>query len=310
MRAIQFSARADRLPGSRIVEAPRPQPGSGQLLVRTELTGVGIGSVRMLRADAAADPGGEMVGTVVAAGPGAGEAWIGARVAGLVFESVYAEYVCAATALIAEIPEGVDAAAALALVRGGLVALGALRAAGSVAGKSVLITGAASGSGHLALQLARVDGASEVIAAVGSADKFDFVTGCGADRALTYDGSWPEGIDIVLDGVGGELVQRGVDILAPQGTLVAFSAGGGAVDTSTLLGGLKTVTGFSMALPARTRPEVIAADRARLWKLLGEKVIDPQVRVHAWAEMDAVVESIATRRNLGRMALTAPLGSG
>ncbi|MEV5649704.1 zinc-binding alcohol dehydrogenase family protein [Nocardia sp. NPDC052254] len=309
MRAIQFSARGDRLPGSRIVEAPRPQPEPGQLLVRTELSGVGVGAVRMLRADAAANPGGEMVGTVVAAGPGVDEAWIGMRVGGLVFDSVHAEYVCAAPALITGIPEGVHAADALALVRGGLVARGALRAAGSVAGKSVLITGAASGSGHLALQLARVAGASEVIAVVGSAGKFDFVTRCGADRALSYDGSWPEGIDIVLDGVGGELVQRGVDILAPHGSLVAFGGGGGAVDASTLLGGLKTVTGFSMALPSRTRPDLIAEDRARLWELLDDRMIHPHVEVRGWAEMDAVVESIATRRNLGRMALTAPLES-
>ncbi|WP_025348224.1 quinone oxidoreductase family protein [Nocardia nova] len=303
MRAIQFSARADRLPGSRIADVPRPEPGPGQLLVRTEVAGVGVGSVRMLCADAAADPSGEMVGTVVAAGPDVDDRWIGTRVGGVVFDAVYAEYVCAAPALVTEIPEGVDAAAALALVRGGLVALGALRAAGSVAGKSVLITGAASGSGHLAVQLARVAGASEVTAAVGSAGKFDFVAECGADRALTYDRPWPEGIDVVLDGVGGELVQRGVDALAPHGTLVAYSAGGGAVDASSLLGGLKTVTGFSIGLPARTRPQLIAGDRARLWELLGEKKIRPRVRVHGWAEMDAVLESVATRRNLGRMAV-------
>ncbi|WP_227983521.1 quinone oxidoreductase family protein [Nocardia spumae] len=305
MQAIQFSARADHLPGARITEVPRPEPGPGQLLVRTELTGVGVGLVRMLRADAAANPGGEMVGSVVAVGAGVDEGWVGTRVGGVVFESLYAEYVCATPALVAAIPDDVAADAALALVRGGLVAMGAVRAAGAVTGKSVLITGAASGCGHLALQLARVAGAFRVVAAVSSAAKFEFVGRCGADAALTYEQPWPDGIDIVLDGVGGELVQRGVDILAPHGTVVVFSAGGGAVDTSTLLGGLKTVTGFSMGLPARTRPQVIDGDRATLWKLLRENMIRPQVEVRGWVEMDAVVDSIATRRNLGRVALSA-----
>ncbi|PPJ07980.1 NADPH:quinone reductase [Nocardia nova] len=310
MRAIQFSPAADRLARSRLVEVERPEPGPGHVLVRTELTGVGVGLVRMLRADAAANPGGEMVGTVVAVGPGVAESWIGTRVGGVVFGSLYAEYVCAATAMVTEIPADVPAADALAVVRGGLVAMGVVHAAKTVAGASVLITAAASGAGHLALQLARAAGASRVVAAVGSTGKFDFVRQCGADDVLTYDDPWPRAVDIVLDGVGGDLVQRGVDSLGPHGTLVAYSAGGGAVDTSTLLGDLKTITGFSMGLLSRTEPELIEQYRARLWKLLDERVIRPRVEVRDWTELDAVVDRIATRRNVGRMAISAGPGPG
>ncbi|MBF6147670.1 quinone oxidoreductase family protein [Nocardia nova] len=310
MRAIQFSPAADRLARSRLVEVEPPEPGPGQVLVRTELTGVGVGLVRMLRADAAANPGGEMVGTVVAVGPRVAESWIGTRVGGVVFSSLYAEYVCAATAMVTEIPADVPAADALAVVRGGLVAMGVVHAAKTVAGASVLITAAASGAGHLALQLARAAGASRVVAAVGSTGKFDFVRQCGADDVLIYDDPWPRAVDIVLDGVGGDLVQRGVDSLGPHGTLVAYSAGGGAVDTSTLLGDLKTVTGFSMGLLSRTEPALIEQYRARLWKLLDEKVIRPRVEVRDWTELDAVVDRIATRRNLGRMAISAGPGPG
>ena len=304
MQGIRFSAGPDGSSMARCVDRPRPQPGPGQLLVRVELAGVGIGTVRMLRADPAADPGGEMVGTVVAVGEDTDSEWLGRRIGGVVFESVYGDYVCAAPALVTAIPEGVGSAQALAVVRGGLVASGALHAAGSVAGKSVLITGAASGCGHLALQLARAAGAARVTAAVGSADKAGFVRDCGADDVVTYDEQWPPAVDVVLDGVGGKLVQRGVDRLAPYGVLVAFSAGGGAVDAATLLGECKTVTAFSVALPSRTRPELVRQWREHMWKLLREKALRPRVRIAERAGMDGVIAEIAARRTLGRMAIT------
>ena len=74
--------------------------------------------------------------------------------------------------------------------------------------------------------------------------------------------------DLVLDGVGGDLVQRGVDALAPFGRLVAFSADSGTVDTGSLLVGLKSVIGFSIGLVNRTRPDLVAQRRAELWDLL------------------------------------------
>jgi NADPH:quinone reductase-like Zn-dependent oxidoreductase len=52
-------------PAEVVVDAPVPVPGPGQLLVRTEAVGAGIGLVRMLGADEAVRPGGEMVGTVM-----------------------------------------------------------------------------------------------------------------------------------------------------------------------------------------------------------------------------------------------------
>jgi NADPH2:quinone reductase len=105
-----------------------------------------------------------------------------------------------------ELPAKVDAAAALALVRGGLIALSALRAGRVAPGESVLVTAAASGTGHLAVQLAKALGAARVVAAAGSADKADFARQCGADEVVTYSQpSWGDPVDLVLDGVGGEL---------------------------------------------------------------------------------------------------------
>ncbi|MFJ3711205.1 zinc-binding dehydrogenase [Streptomyces sp. NBC_01387] len=289
-----------------IDEVPVPVPGPGQLLVHTEVVGVGIGLVRMLRGRTApeAGPGGEMVGRVAALGVGVAGFEVGDRVGGVVFEDVYARSVLAAPALVTRVPPEVTAPDALALVRGGLVALGALRAGRFERGESVLVTAAASGSGHLAVQLARALGAGRVVAAVGSPEKAGFVRGCGADEVVTYgQESWGDPVDVVLDGVGGALVQRGVDALAPHGRLVAFSAGGGAVDAGSLLGDLKSVTGFSVGRISRDRPERIARLRAELWDLHAAGRLHP---AHTALPLDRIaeaVELVEARGNLGRVLL-------
>lgn len=289
---------------ARVAERPAPVPGPGQLLVRTEAVGVGIGLVRALRAGEAAGPGGEMVGTVVAAGPGADGFAAGDRVGGVVFRDVHAEQVLADPRLVGPVPAGVDAGVALALVRGGLVALSALRAGNLTPGESVLVTAAASGTGHLAVQLARALGAVRVAAAVGSADKAAFARECGADEVVSYqEPSWGDPVDLVLDGVGGELVPRGVAALAPFGRLVAFSAGGGTVDAGSLLGGMKSVTGLAIGLIQRTRPELVAERRAELWELLAAGQLTPRHADFPLDQVDRAVDLVASRASLGRVAL-------
>ncbi|MVU79120.1 zinc-binding dehydrogenase [Nocardia sp. ET3-3] len=247
--------------------------------------------------------GGEIVGTVVAAGPDLDE-WVGKRVGGVVFDGAYAEFALAMPLLITEIPDGVTPADALALVRGGVIALGLLRTARLVPGESVLVASAASGVGHLAVQLAAALGAARVIAAVGSADKAEFLRECGADEVVTYDETWTERVDVFLDGVGAEMVQRGVDTLATHGRLIAFSAFGGSVDANTLLGGLKTVTGFSMGVLSRESADLLATWRAELWKLLAEGRIRPRHTILPLDRMAGAIELIETRRNLGRVAVS------
>jgi NADPH2:quinone reductase len=300
MRKISFPA--GRPAG--VADAPVPVPGPGQLLVRTEAVGVGVGLVRMLEAGDAVRPGGEMVGIVVAAGPDIAGFDIGDRVGGVVFEDVYAEIVLADPRLVSHVPAEVDAAAALALVRGGLIALSALRAGRAAPGESVLVTAAASGTGHLAVQLAKALGAARVVAAVGSADKAGFVRRCGAHEVVTYSQpSWGDPVDLVLDGVGGDLVQRGVDALAPFGRLVAFSAGGGSVDTASLLGGLKSVIGFSIGLVNRTRPDLVVQRRTELWDLLAAGRLNPKYVDLPLEEITRAIDLVATRSNFGRVVL-------
>jgi len=305
MRKVRFQPEDTAQP-FRIDEVEIPVPGPGQLLVDTEVVGVSLALVRTLRGGAVPQdgPGGEMVGRVAALGAGVEGFRVGDRVGGVVFENVYAQSVLASPAMVTAVPPQVTAAEALALVRGGLVALSALRAGRFEPGQSVLVTAAASGAGHLAVQLARALGAGRVVAAVRSADKAGFVRGCGADEVVSYaQASWGQPVDLVLDGVGGELVQRGVDVLAPHGRLVAFSAGGGTVDAGSLLGGLKSVIGFSVGLTSREQPELIAQRWGELWELHAAGHLRPAYHSLTLDQIGEAIGLIDSRSNLGRVLL-------
>ena len=304
MRRIWFAAGRPAWVGP----APGPVPGAGQLLVRVEAVGVGVGLVRLLAAvrdlKDPLRPGGEVVGTVVALGSAVSGFAVGDRVGGVVFEDAFADVVVADPRLVRPVPAEVDAAAALALVRGGLIALSALRAGLFEPGESVLVTAAASGTGHLAVQLARALGAARVVAAVGSADKADFVRQCGADEVVTYaQPSWGDPVDVVLDGVGGDALQCGVDTLAPFGRLVAFSAGGGSVEVGSMVGDVKSVIGFTIGQLNRTRPELVERHRAELWNLLAAGRLHPRHIDFPLEQVAEAIELVTARANLGRLVL-------
>ncbi|MGW6527501.1 quinone oxidoreductase family protein [Streptomyces venezuelae] len=287
-------------------EVPVPEPGPGELLVRVEAVGVTLPVVRKVREPR--DPialGGEVAGAVVALGEGVTGFAPGDRVTGLVFGHGYADHALLHTALASPVPAGASAVDAVALVRSGLVAYGALEAARPAPGEAALVTAAASGVGHLAVQLARLKGAARVVAAVSDPGKADFVRGLGADDVVTYDReTWGEPVDYVLDAVGGDLLTPAVRSLAPHGRLVAYSSGGGTVAAYDLLVGAKSVIGFQMGLIARERPELYEAWRRELWELHATGGL--RVAVHDVfplrdaAKAHAVIEE---RSNLGKVVL-------
>ncbi|MGW3915482.1 quinone oxidoreductase family protein [Streptomyces sp. NPDC005070] len=287
-------------------EAPVPEPGPGELLVRSEAVGVTLPAVRKVREGAEPGPlGGEVAGTVVAVGEGATGFAEGDRVTGLCFSHAYAELALIDHAMASRIPGWATAVDAVALVRSGLVARGAYEAGRPAPGDSVLVTAAASAVGVLALQYARAGSASRVVAAVSSADKAEFVRALGADEVVLYgDASWGDPVDIVLDGVGGELLGPAVRALAPGGRLVAFSSGGGTIDAYELLVRGASVIGFQMAAIARDRPSVYARRRDELWELHRNGTLRPRVYAEIpLTEAARAHEIIESRRNLGKVVL-------
>ncbi|MFG2223113.1 zinc-binding alcohol dehydrogenase family protein [Streptomyces sp. NPDC048644] len=296
----------------RAEEAEPPVPGPGELLVRTAAIGVTLPCVRRVRGDGngGGDPlpgviGGEIAGEVVALGPETTGFAVGDRVTSLTLTGSYAELALAPALLASHIPDGASAVQAVALVRGGHVALAALDTAAPTGTESVLITGAASGTGHLAVQLAKLRGVPRVVAAVGSEAKADFVRALGADEVVTYDqASWGEPADIVLDGVGGELLPRALGALATGGRLIFFNSGGGTVPAYELLAGSKTLTGLTMRHFSTAHRELYDRHHTQLWELAGSGRL--RAAVHAelpLADASKAHAIIEARSNLGKVVL-------
>ncbi|MEG8278169.1 quinone oxidoreductase family protein [Streptomyces sp. AHA2] len=289
-----------------VEEAPLPRPGPGELLVRTEAIGVTLPVVRKVAETPEPVPlGGEIAGEVTAVGEGVSGFGTGDRVTGLCAGHGYAEHALLHEAMASPIPREASAVDAVALVRSGLVALGALEAARPEPGEAVLVTAAASGVGHLAVQLARTRGAGRVVGAVSDPGKADFVRGLGADHVISYgDASWGTPVDYVLDAVGGELLTRALHALVPEGRLVAYSSGGGAIQAYDLLVGAKSVIGFQMARVARSRPELYERRRGELWRLFAAGEVRPVVHGRFALEDAAKAHGeIEGRSNLGKVVL-------
>ncbi|MGK3942070.1 zinc-binding dehydrogenase [Streptomyces caeruleatus] len=287
-------------------EVPVPEPGPGELLVRCEAVGVTLPVVRKVTEAARPVPlGGELAGEVVSVGTGVTRFRSGERVTGLCFGHGYADFALLHESMASPVPDGASAVDAVALVRSGLVALGALEAARAEPGEAALITAAASGVGHLAVQLARSRGASRVVGAVSDPAKEEFVRSLGADTTVLYtEGDWGEPVDYALDAVGGELLTPALAALAPGGRLVAYSSGGGTIRAYDLLVGAKSVTGFQMARIARERPELYERWRNELWAKFLDGTLRPVVHGEFALEDAAKAhEVIEARRNLGKVVL-------
>ncbi|CAM5538613.1 quinone oxidoreductase family protein [Streptomyces aurantiogriseus] len=303
MRRVRYDSPGGPLS---LEEAPVPAPAAGELLVRCEAVGVTLPVVRKVTEAAEPVPlGGEVAGEVMAVGERVSRFRVGERVTGLCFGHGYADFALLHETMTSPVPDTASAVDAVALVRSGLVALGALSAARPAPGEAALVTAAASGVGHLAVQLARTRGASRVVGAVSDPAKAAFVSTLGADEVVIYDHEdWGEPVDYILDAVGGELLTAAVAALAPSGRLVAYSSGGGTIRAYDLLVGAKSVIGFQMGLIARGQPDVYERWRQELWQLFAGGALKPAVHAEFALEDAAKAhEVIASRSNLGKVVL-------
>jgi NADPH2:quinone reductase len=248
-----------------VEEVDEPVPADGQVLIRTEAVGGSFVDTAMRAGTSAfgqpplpGSPHGDVVGIVEEVGPGVDASWKGRRFAALVGTDAYAELVVADADWLAPVPDGVDAAQASNLAMPGPVALLALRAGQLKEGETVLVHAAAGNIGHLATQLAKLEGAARVIATAGSPAKREFALAHGADVAISYaDPDWadqvraaaPVGIDVALDSVGGATSATTLGLLAPRGRLVIYGAAGGQLPELPVgqLLALRSVTGFGLA---------------------------------------------------------------
>ena len=307
------------------VERPLPTAGHGEVLVRVEAAGVNRPDVLQRMGGYAPPPGAsdipglEIAGTVAAVGDGVSGWRIGDAVCALVSGGGYAEYCTAPAGQALRIPDGFDSTRAAALPETYFTVWeNVFRRAKLVGGERFLVHGGSSGIGTTAIQIAHARGA-RVFTTAGTDAKCAACEALGAERAINYreedylevihgltDG---EGVDVILDMVGGDYMARNIKALRTEGRLVliAFLAGA-KTEFNFLPVMLKRLTIMGSTLRPRSleAKAAIAQDLLReVWPLLDEgriaPVIDSTYPLAQAAEAHARMESSA---HIGKIMLT------
>jgi NADPH2:quinone reductase len=321
MRRVRFYSRGG--PEVLVVEeAAVPEPGPGQVLIRAEAIGLNYVDVQIRRTTETssvfhrpvpAGLTGDVVGTVEAVGEGTDPALTGTRVAALT-EDACADYVAAAADWLVPVSASLNAEAASVLPTMGAVALGALRLSRLREGDTVLVTAAAGGVGHLAVQLARHLGAGIVIAAAGSAAKAGFLKELGADVTVDYSQpDWtdrvrqaaPGGVNVILEAVGGDTLLDCIGLLAPFGRAVGYGAANGDWGSVPLLRlvALKTLSAFSLLALRAAAPEQARANVAEVARLLESGELRAVTKTLPFTDITKAHRLFEERSVLGRLVL-------
>ncbi|MEU4190609.1 zinc-binding dehydrogenase [Kribbella sp. NPDC026611] len=318
MRAVRFHRHGgpDVL---QVDEVAVPEPAAGQVLIEAEAIGANAIDTVLRRGGSPWDrplPGaltGDVVGRIVRLGP-AVELELGQRVSALA-EDAFADFAVADAAFLAPVPDDADAGEASMMSLTAPLAYRLLETGRVAAGGTVLIQSAAGTVGHLAVQLARSYDPKTIIGTASSPKRLDFIKSLGAEPVDLTDPDWParvrelapDGVDAVLDSVGGTVFDQGLDLLAPLGRMVTY----GAISTELpvvpafKLFALKSVTGISIRGWQQARPDEARADIAEVTRRWQAGELRPVVdATYPLAEVARIHEALDARSNLGRLIAT------
>lgn len=225
------------------VERPVPQPGPGELLIRVAAAGVNRPDVMQREGKYPPPPGApsilglELAGEVVGLGEGGDARLMGRPVMALVAGGAYAEYAVAPSGQCMAVPPSLTMVEAAALPETLFTVWGNVFERGRAApGETLLVHGGTSGIGTIATMLGKIFGLTVIVTA-GSAEKCRRALEIGADHAIDYKSQdfvaevkalAPDGVNLVLDMVGGDYVPRNLDCLAPEGRHVSIAVQRGA----------------------------------------------------------------------------------
>ncbi len=265
----------------RYEDAPRPEPGPGEALVR--VYGAGVNPIdwkvrtgflqKYIPYRLPMIPGWDVSGTVEGLGPGARGVEVGDEVytrLDTTRNGAYAEYVTAPAADLALRPPSLDRIHAAAVPLAGLTAWQALFDPDMLdlsAGATVLIHGGSGGVGSFAVQFAAWKEAEVIV--TGATESLEFLKRLGADRVIDYTKERFEdlvhGVDAVLDLIGGDTQKRSWSVLRP----------GGVLATTVGLSSEPARPGDARgaAVSTKTRPDQLDA----IGKLIEESVVRPIV---------------------------------
>lgn len=299
MRAVEITS-----PGGpevlRLTERPTPVAGAGELLIRVAASGINRPDV-LQRKGRYAPPAGtsDLPGLEVAGVVEGGDAQamaeagiaVGDRVCALVAGGGYAEYCVAPVVQCLPVPQGLSDVEAASLpetyftVWSNVFQRGALQP-----GETLLVQGGSSGIGVTAIQLALAWGATVIVTA-GTDAKCDNCLALGAQHAINYNTqdfaaevmriTEGRGVDVILDMVAGDYVEREVGCLAEDGRLVIIAVQGGIksqFDASLVLRRRLTITGSTLRpRPVAFKGAIARALRENVWPWLESGKVHPVI---------------------------------
>ncbi|MEI9990013.1 MAG: NAD(P)H-quinone oxidoreductase [Rhizomicrobium sp.] len=310
--------------GLAVADIAKPAPGAGEVLIKVAAAGLNRADLAQAMGAYPPPPGAsttlgmEVSGTVESVGAGVTHCKAGDAVCALIPGGGYAEYAVASEKSVLPVPRGVSLIDAAALPEVHFtVWTNLMDSARLKPGESVLIHGGSSGIGTAAIQLCAARG-HKVFSTAASATKCAAIAALGA-RAINYkeqdfvatvkDATGGRGVDVILDMVGGEYIQRNMSAAAIWGRIVniAYQSGMSAtVNFAPML--MKRLSLLATTLRARSNDEKGAIRDAVLrevWPLIEAGRIKPVVdRTYPLAEAAAAHKRMAGSEHIGKILLT------
>jgi putative PIG3 family NAD(P)H quinone oxidoreductase len=314
-----------------VVERPVPAPGPGEVLIRVHAAGVNRPDILQRMGLYPMPPGAptimglEAAGEIVGLGEGVTQLAVGDPVTALVAGGGYADYVAAPAAQCLPVPPGMRFAEAATLPETWFTVWANLHdLAGAKPGETLLVHGGTSGIGVTAIDFARVLGL-KIIVTSGTDAKCKAALGLGATHAINYNNgdfapivrelTGGQGVDIVLDMVGGEYFPRNLASLREGGrhVSIAFQKGNRLeLDVAFLMRRRLHVTG-SLLRPRSVAEKGALADalRTRIWPHFADGTLKAHLfREFPLEQADDAHRLMESGGHVGKIALTLTPPSG
>jgi NADPH:quinone reductase len=309
----------------KIAEIERPRTGPGEVLIRVVAAGINRADILQREGHYPPPPGAspilglEVSGQIVELGPDTDSQWsIGDPVCALLAGGGYAEFCVAPAGQCLLVPAAISLTDAAALPEAVFtVWCNLFQPQRLAAGESLLVQGGSSGIGTMAIQVATAFGA-RVIATAGSAEKCRACETLGCERAFNYrEEDWAagalawsgsQGIDVILDMVGGEYFCKHIDLLARRGRLIHIAHAKGyevTLDLRSLMSKQLIVTGSTLrSRPVAEKQSLRDSIRERVWPMVATGRIRPVVdRVYPLDQVAEAHERMQSGQHVGKILL-------
>ena len=311
----------------KISDVDSPSPNSDEVLIDIHAIGINFPDTLMMQGlyqtkpEQPFTPGRDVAGTISAVGENVTGFKVGDRVMAIVPWGAYAEQCLALPARCFHLPSDVDYVTAAGMATVYMTSWVALMERGGYQpGEKVLILGASGGVGLAAVQIAKAHGAF-VVGGSSSESRGKIVLENGADaivdlsvadinenlRQQVFEVVGKQGVDIVLDPLGGDIFTAALRTLAFAGRIVCIGFIAGIPTARANYFNVKNVTlvGMALDLHFRFKPEVIKTAAADILELLNEGKIKPRIEgVYALEDFQSALSQFKETKSPGKLVLT------